>query len=69
MFLVPSKVFELMKYKFSNYILFHFHLCGFQITYEVKQCTTYQRTNYHDTTNHSRYLHGLNCFGHMIYAL
>ena len=34
------------KYKFP----LHVHLCSFQITHQVKQCTTYQRTNKHDTT-------------------
>ena len=29
---------------------------------------THQHTNYHNTTRYSRYPHGLNCFGHMMYA-
>ena len=33
-----------------------FHLCGFQISLGVKQCTTCQGTNYHNTTNHSGFL-------------
>ena len=32
------------------------HLCGFQIAHKVNQCTMCQRTNYHNTTNHSGYL-------------
>ena len=44
--------FELIKNKFS----LHVHLCGIQIIHGVTQCTTCQHTNYHHTTNHSRYL-------------
>ena len=43
--------------------MLHIHLCGFQITHVVKQCTC-QCISYHDTTNHT-----LNCFGHVIYML
>ena len=41
------------QFELSKYAL---HLCSFQILNGVKQCTTYQRTNYHVTTHHSRYL-------------
>ena len=37
-----------------DYIVHYLH--DFQITYRMKQCTTCQHTNYHDTTNHSGYL-------------
>ena len=36
--------------------LWRVHLCSFQIAYRVKQCTTCQSTNHHDTANHSEYL-------------
>ena len=36
--------FELVKHKFLNWSMLHVYLYGFQITFEVKQCTTCQRT-------------------------
>ena len=39
--------FEIVKHKFSIETTFHVNLCSFQITHEVKQCTTWQR----DTNN------------------
>ena len=53
--------FELIKHKFLNSTV-ALNLCGFQITQGVKQCTTCQFPNYHDTTCYS-----FNCFSHMIY--
>ena len=53
---------------FPNSSTLYVHLCGFQITRRVKQCTTCQRTNYYNTTCHTRYLPGLNCFGYVIHA-
>ena len=47
--------FNLMKQKFLNWTTLHIHLCGFQITLWMKQCTIDQHTNYLDTTNHSGY--------------
>ena len=41
---------------FPNCTTRYVRLCGFQITHRMKQCTTWQLTNYHDTTNHSGYL-------------
>ena len=48
--------FVLVRHKFQNYTMKHIHLCIFQIPHGVKQCSTCQCTNYHDTTNESRYL-------------
>ena len=36
--------------------MLHSLLYGFQITLKMKQCTTCQHTNYHNTTNHNRYV-------------
>ena len=46
--------FKRIKHKFSNYV----YLCRFPITYGVKQCSTCQHTNYHNTTNLSGYPQG-----------
>ena len=43
--------FQFVKRKLPNETL-----CGFQIVYGMKQYTTWQRTNYRDTTNHNRYV-------------
>ena len=40
----------------ASVALWQIYLWGFQITHGVKGCTTCQPTNYHDTTNHRRYL-------------
>ena len=58
--------FEFVKHKFPNKITFHIHLHGFQIIHIIRQCMC-QYTSYHDTINHSQYLHYLDCFSHMIY--
>ena len=51
-FLVASVAqFELVMHKFPNKTTLHIHLCGFPITHNMKQCTTCQHTDYHDTTN------------------
>ena len=55
MFLVVSIAFDLIKHKFLNWSTLHIHLCSFQITHKVKQCTTFLCSNYHSTTNHSTY--------------
>ena len=47
---------ELIKHKFPNSTTLHVYLCGFQIADGVKQCTTYQCTNYYNATNHVRCL-------------
>ena len=59
-------LFELGKHKFQNWAMFmlHIHLCCFQITHRVKQCTKCQRTCYH-----ANIYNGSNCLGNMIYAL
>ena len=42
---------------------------GFQIINGVKQCTTCQHTNYHDTTNYSGYFnYSLSYFDHKMYV-
>ena len=51
--------FKLIRHKFPSLTTLHIHLCSFQITNGVKHCTSYQHTNYHNTTNNSRYLSGL----------
>ena len=51
--------FELMKHKFVNYTILHVYMCGFQITYGVKQYITCQRANYHATINLNGCLLGL----------
>ena len=38
-FLVFVVQFKLIKLKYLNLILLHFHLCSFQITHRMKQCT------------------------------
>ena len=43
------------------------YLCGFQIPPEIKQCTSSQQANYYNNTNHSEYLHSLNCLSYIIY--
>ena len=58
-FCVVVDQFQLIKYKFSNWTTLHVHLRRFQITHDVKQYTTCQHTNYHDTINHREYLPGL----------
>ena len=65
--LTPSV--KLIKCKIPNLTNLYIHLCGFQINHGVKQCTICQRTNYHNTTNHSGSNHGLNCFLHVMYTL
>ena len=46
-----------------------FHLYIFQITHEMKQCTTCQSTTYHNTTNHSGYFQWLELlWSHDIHA-
>ena len=46
-------LFKLLIYKFLNKLKIHINLRGFQIIHRVKQCTTRQRTKYHDTINYS----------------
>ena len=48
--------FEPVKHRFLNQTILHVRLCGCWNILRIKQCTTCQRTNFHDTTNHSRYL-------------
>ena len=48
--------FDHIKYKFLYWIILHSHMCGFQITHGLKQCTICQCTNYHNITNDRRYL-------------
>ena len=54
--LVASARFVLSNQQFLNYTSLYAHLYCFQIPQEVKQCTTCQRTNYHDTSNYMGYL-------------
>ena len=54
--------FELVKPKFPNKTTMQVYLCGFPITHRVKQCTTCQRANNHDTTNRVDIFLGLNYF-------
>ena len=58
MFLIASaavgSICELIKHKFLNKTTLHIDLCSFKTTQRVKQCTTCQHTNYHNTTNHSK---------------
>ena len=48
--------FELVNHKFADYNMVHVYLCSFQITHRIKQRTMCQRTNCHDTINHSGYI-------------
>ena len=63
-------LFKLIKHKFLNLSMLHIHLCSFQITHAMKQCTMCQHTNYHNTTKSQHVpFHSLNCFSHIIYTL
>ena len=56
---------RIKKISFRIYTTLYVHLCRFQMTHRVKQCTTCQHTNYHDNTNNNS---GLNFFDHVTYV-
>ena len=55
-FCVTLAQFEIIKHMFLYLTALHVFQCSFQIPYGVKQYIICQRTNYHDPSNHSRYV-------------